>query len=227
MLIYGSEIQAGCRIHALGSEEARATLTIDFGTDSCDTERRLSVTDGIITFGYTGEEAIISFGQAFQDVTFVLSNCGDYISVVKTYSDASSIEIVGAAGNDTIVLGNDYTGFEASIFANIIVDGKDGDDVLVIKDGASSVLKANIDIRSSVITGIHEDPQKRIDHFSVDEYSISLGSTPANLTVLLRGVDKTLNITTQDSKDVIWIKEGEQRHYLFSDFVISPHGSLL
>jgi hypothetical protein len=117
---------------------------------------------------------------------------------------------VGAAGNDRIVLGNDDIGFEASIFANVIIDGKNDRNMLVIKDGASSALKSNIDIRSSVITGIHEDPQKRIDHFNVDEYSISLGSTSANVTVSLTSDGKSLYVATQNSEDVIWIKEGEQ-----------------
>jgi hypothetical protein len=207
LLIYGSEILAGCRINATGSLDASATLTIDFGTDSCDTGRNITVNEKIIKFD---EREVVEFGSAFQDIKFILSNCDDHISVEQTYSSASSIDIVGAAGNDRIVLGNDDIGFEASIFANIIVDGKDGDDVLVIKDGASSVLKANIDIRSSVIAGIHGNPQKRIDHFNVDEYSISLGSTSANVTVSLTSDGKSLYVATQNSEDVIWIKEGEQ-----------------
>lgn len=76
--MYGSEIQAGCKIIADGTDEANAVITIDFGQGVCTTTgKNVALNVGSI---FIEKHEIITFGTSFQDIVFAMSNCDDEVS---------------------------------------------------------------------------------------------------------------------------------------------------
>ena len=97
ILIYGSEIQPGCKIIADGTSEADTVITVDFGQGSCTTGQSVALKDGSI---FLNKKEVVFFGRAYKDIIFMMSNCDDEVSILQTYSDASSVEVLAYDGND-------------------------------------------------------------------------------------------------------------------------------
>ena len=127
----------------------------------------------------------------------MMSNCDDEVSILQTYSDASSIEILAFDGNDRIVLGDVTQSFDTGIHANIIVDaGKGPNDILSVADGASTAPKV-IAVRPTTLSGIHGDVNRLISYFSVETLNISLGTADAEVNVLPTVKEVPLIMSTQ------------------------------
>lgn len=201
ILVYGNEVRSNCKIIAQGTSQADAVITVDFGSGAC-TGNKVTLDEGIITID--GNE-VVSFGSPFKDIIFIMSSCDDQVFISKTYSDASSIEINGADGNDIIELGDASQGLESLHFANIILDGGKGtNDKLMVHDKSSNMLKPGVEIRPTLITGIHGSAKQTISHFDVEDLNIELGTSPANVMVFSTAKNTSLTLKTQGkSNDII------------------------
>jgi hypothetical protein len=193
-LVYGNEVHSKCKIIAQGTTQADAIITVDFGARSC-TSNTVTLNEGIITIN--GNQ-VVSFGPSFKDIVFFMSNCDDRVFITKTYRDSSSIEINGADGNDTIELGDARQGFESLVFANIIIDGGAGtNDKLVIHDESSNISKPGIELRPTLLTGIHGSARQTVSYFDVEDLNVELGTHPAEITVFSTAKNTSLTLTTQ------------------------------
>ena len=211
ILINGNEVRSGCKIIADGSSAADSTITVDFGQNSCTAGHSVSLGEGSIVID--GIE-IIAFGTNFKNIVIALSNCDDEVSVAsKLYSDTSSVEILGYGGNDNIELGDGSEPLEAILFGNIIIDGGEGEDVLNINDSISSALKS-VEVRSTVLNGLHADNSNTISYFGFENVDVMLGSSNANVTVLSTARGALLNLTTQNTDDSFTAANGKSARVL-------------
>lgn len=204
MLIYGSEVQSGCKIIADGTDIANTTLTIDFGQGSCSGGHLISLNEGSI---FIGDQEVVQFGSPFKDIIFVMSDCNDEVSILKTYSDALSIEVLGNGGNDIINIGDLNQPFDTNVFGNIILDGGAGSDALNIQDQTLSVSKP-VEVRSTIIFGLHST-QQSVAYFDIENIDINLGTVSAQVDVLSLSHGTSVNLTTQDSDDSIMVANGK------------------
>lgn len=123
------------------------------------------------------------------------------VLIKKTYSDASSIEIIGTEGYNVIELGDPLYPLEEQIFANIIIDGSK--DSLTIHDTSSVTTKPDIELRPRYIYNILQNPNNTISYIGIVYLGLDLGKTAAGLTVVSTVPDISVTITTQDDDDVI------------------------
>ena len=95
--IKGREIQSGCSILAPGIDTDDALLTVDFylSSEPCTDGYSVEVDENTVVIG----GATITFGRPFRDILLVGSPCDDIFHIKKTYSDTSSIQIIGGLGN--------------------------------------------------------------------------------------------------------------------------------
>lgn len=194
ILLYGNEVRSNCNIVAEGTTQADAVITVDFGTGSC-TGNTVTLDEGIIKID---GNKVVSFGSSFKDIIFIMSSCDDQVFITKSYRDASSIEINGADGNDSIELGDASQGLESLVFANIILDGGKGtNDKLTVHDESSKISKPGIEIRPTLMTGIHGNAKQTISYFDVEDLNIELGNSPADITVFSTAKNTSLTLTTQ------------------------------
>ena len=194
ILIYGSEVLSGCKINAAGKDESDAIITVDFGQGTCTSGHSITLNEGSIEID--GNE-IVSFGSPFKDIAFMMSNCNDQVYITKTYSDLSSVEVIGYDGNDSIELGSITNAIDTSIFGNVIIDGGGGIDVLKIHDQNSSSTKAGIAVRPTSISGIHGSGSENIAYFAVENIDMSLGTVSADVSVESTAKNASLTLTTQ------------------------------
>jgi hypothetical protein len=195
VLVYGSEVKSGCKIIADGtSDGANAILTIDFGQESCSNGHTVSLNQNKIVIN--GNEIVI-FGTPFKDIFFAMSNCNDQVTISKTYSDTSSIEIIGYDGDDRIELGDSSKGFDTNIVGNIIIDGGRGYDTVIIHDESSATLKPNVAVRPTMISGIHTSSAHSIAYFHIENINMSLGTAPANVKVFSTPQNTALILATR------------------------------
>ena len=187
ILVYGSEIQPGCKIIANGTS-TDAVITIDFGQDLCTVGKTVSLGEGIILIG---NDEIVSFGTPYKDIVFVMSDCDDVITIFKTYSNALSVEVLGHGGDDKIVLGDSNRPLDTIIFANIIIDGGGDTDLLMIHS------QSYVQIRSTMISGIQGSEGPIISYFNLDDIDMSLGSSPAQVDVFSTAKEALFTLTTQ------------------------------
>lgn len=200
ILVYGNEVLSGCSIIANGTPDADAVITIDFGQGSCKSGNEVALSEGSI---FIDEVKIVTFGTAFKDIIFAMSDCDDVITIAKTYTDTSSVEVLGYGGNDRIILGDSSRPIHNIIFANIIIDGGRGKrDVLRIQDQGSSKSKP-VAVRPTTLTGIHGTGSETISYFGIENINLSLGSSAAQVNVYSTAKDLSLTLTTQDSDDSI------------------------
>lgn len=185
ILVYGSEIQPGCKIIANGTS-TDAVITIDFGQHSCTIGKTVSLGEGIILIG---NDEIVSFGTPYKDIVFVMSDCDDVININKTYSNALSVEVLGHGGDDKIVLGDSNRPLDTIIFANIIIDGGGDTDLLMIHS------QSYVQIRSTMISGIQGSEGPIISY--LDDIDMSLGSSPAQVDVFSTAKEALFTLTTQ------------------------------
>ena len=230
LLIYGSEVRSGCKIIAEGTDIANATIRVDFGQGSCSGGHSISLNEGSISID---DREVVQFGSPFKDITLTMTDCDDLVSVVKTYPDTSSIEVIGNNGHDIINIGDSSEPFDTNIFGNIILDGGGGSDALDISDQTSSTSK-QVEVRSSIIFGIHAN-QQSVSYFDIEngkflfliftvviqlfseefhlfaeiEVDIKLGTVSTMLSVLSLANGTSVNLTTQDADDSITVANGE------------------
>lgn len=93
ILVYGSEVQSGCKIIANGSSDSEAVITVDFGQGPCISGS--TATLGIGSISINGNDEIVSFATSFKDIIFLMSNCNDEVShsLSKSYSCKISINL--------------------------------------------------------------------------------------------------------------------------------------
>ena len=74
-------------------------LTIDFGLElaECGVGYSVEVDGETITIGTKNSELsqIVTGGKQFKDIVIIMSPCDDHVTIKKTLSDASFIEILG------------------------------------------------------------------------------------------------------------------------------------
>ena len=199
ILVYGSEIQPGCKIIANGTS-TDAVITIDFGQDLCTVGKTVSLGEGIILIG---NDDIVSFGTPYKDIVFVMSDCDDVITIFKTYSNALSVEVLGHGGDDKIVLGDSNRPLDTIIFANIIIDGGQGSrDVLTIHDEGSKESKA-VAMHSMMLTGIHGSGSQTILYSGIESINLLLGSASTQVDISSTENDVSLTIITQGKHSLI------------------------
>lgn len=138
ILVYGNEVQPGCKIHAGGTNEGDSVITVDFGQGPCTSGYSVALNEGSI---FIGNDEIISFGSPYKDIILILSNCNDQVIISKTYADVTSVEVQGNNGDDNIVLGDTTQALDIDMHGSIIIDGGVGSDVLSILDQGSSISK--------------------------------------------------------------------------------------
>lgn len=173
ILVYGNEVQSGCKIIADGTPEADAVITIDFGQGNCTSGKTVTLNEGSV---FVDENEVVTFGARYQTIIFAMTNCNDNVTILKTYTDASSIELLGYDGDDTIVLGDGSEALDTTIFAkNFIIDGGGGNNVLTINDQASSASK-QVTSLPTMFTGIHGIGNETISYFDIDHINMSLGN---------------------------------------------------
>ena len=199
ILIYGSEVLSGCKINADGTDQSDAIITVDFGQGACTSGHSITLNEGSIEID--GHE-IVSFGSPFKDIAFMMSNCDDQVYITETFTDLSSVEVIGYDGDDTIELGSSTKALDTNIFSNIIIDGGGGSDSLTIYDQSSSSTKPDIAVRPTSISGIHGGGSKNIAYFAVENINMSLGTVSANVTVFSTAKDASLTLTTQGKQVV-------------------------
>lgn len=192
VLVYGNEVQPGCKIIANGSSDSDAVITIDFGQGPCGSSSRASLKSGSISIN--GNE-IVFFDASYTNIIFLMSNCDDEVSIIETYPDSSSVEVIGYSGNDKVVIGNANM-VVADVFGNIIFDGGVGSDVLFVHDQGHSQSKS-VAIHSTVIAGIHGSDEDNIYYYEVETVDISLGTADMNVDVFSTAKDVHLILTTQ------------------------------
>lgn len=150
-----------------------------------------------------GEE-IVLLGTAFKDIIFAMTNCDDEINIVKTHADASSIEVLGYDGDDSVVIGDGSLALD-DVFGNLIIDGGGGYDSLMIRDQGSSMPKS-IAVHPTMMAGIIGNENDTVFYFDIDSIDVSCGISNTNITVHDTPRDVPLNITTQDSNDNIIVE---------------------
>ena len=62
----------------------------------------------VLTAGsiYINSIDAVSYGEAFTDIQFIMSDCNDEIYTKSTYDSASSVGILGNVGSNVIELGD-------------------------------------------------------------------------------------------------------------------------
>jgi hypothetical protein len=194
ILIYGNEVQSGCKIFADGTNEVNAVITVDFGQGSCTNGQQVTLFEGSV---FIDKHEIISFGKSYKDIVFRMTDCNDMVTVAKTYRDTASVEVLGFGGDDTIVLGDSSNPLDTLLFANIIVDGGRGRrDVLRIQDQGSEASKP-IAVRPTILNGIHGSGNETISYFGIENINLALGTAPAQVNVYSTAKDTSLTLTTQ------------------------------
>lgn len=135
----------------------------------------------------------------------MMSNCDDQITIVKTYDDASSIEVMGHDGNDSIVIGDESEAFETNIFANIIIDGGAGSgDRLTVHDEGSSSDKPDTAVRPSMLSGLYDQTDKSIAYFDLENISMSLGIVASKVMVYSTARAVALTLNTQGELSLVY-----------------------
>ena len=194
--MYGSEIRSGCRIIADGANED-ALLTIDFGQGSCASGKGVTLSEGSI---FINGNEVVSVASVFKDIILLMTDCNDEVTIEKTYTDASSIEVIGYDGDDNIVIGALHPStpaLELEIFANVIIDGGAGSaDELIIRDVGSSASKS-IGVFPTMLTDIIGGTNGTISYFAVENIDMLLGTNDADVRVYFTPRDTSLSITTQ------------------------------
>lgn len=204
--VHGNLIQSNFKVIAEGTSQADAVLVVDFTLGTCTKGHTIELDEDTITID--GIEAV-QFGDAFKDIQFIMSLCDDRIYIKSTKMDASSIEIIGNSGNNTIELGDALAPFEDQIHCNVIIDGGKGSrDELKIHDSTSPMLK-DIELRPTLISGFHDSSNNTISMFNIELIDIELGTAPANLTVYSTSKDTSVTLTSQSANDIFTIENGE------------------
>lgn len=175
------------------TNDVNAVITVDFGR-SCSSGKSVALNMGDI---FIGRHKIISFSTAYKDIIFVMSDCDDEVHIAETFPDTSSVEVVGNDGDDEIILGDKNRPVETLIFANIIIDGGRGNDVLAIHDQGSSATKP-ISVRSTMFEGFHS---KVISYFGIETIDLALGRAAAQVDVYSTAKHTGLTIRTSDGDD--------------------------
>jgi hypothetical protein len=200
ILIYGSEVQSGCRIIGNGSSDTRAVITVDFGQGSCTSGKAVTLEGGSI---FIGGDEIVTFGAPFKDVIFAMTNCDDVVTIVSTHPDSSSIEILGYDGDDSIYVGDASLALDTNVFGNVIIDGGFGDgDILMIRDQGSSVSK-EISMYPTMFKGIIGSGNDTIYYFDMEDIDVLLGSADTQVIVYDTPRDVPLDVYTQGKHYVI------------------------
>ena len=197
ILVYGDEVQSGCKIIADGTNEGDVILTVDFSQGPCTSGYAVSLNEGNIII--SGNE-IVSFGTPFKDIMFIMSNCNDEVIIAKTFTDVTSVEVLGNGGDDNIVIGDADQALDINVHGNIIIDsGAGSGDVLSILDQSSLVSKT-IEVRPSKLSGIHGSKNETISYFATENINISLGNIDTRVRVRATVKDASLSIDTQGMK---------------------------
>ena len=193
ILIHGNQVRPGCKIIADGAGDTNAIITVDFGPGSCTSGHSVTLNEGSIVIN--GNE-IVTFGASFRDIIFAGSNCNDQLTIAKTNSDTSSVEIIAYDGSDTIVIGDSSSPLDTNIVGNVIIDGGSGVDVLVIHDETSTASKPDVEVRPTSISGIHADSAHSVSYFDVENIDLKLGTVAAQVNVLSTAQDASLTLST-------------------------------
>jgi hypothetical protein len=194
ILVYGNEVRSGCNIIADGTTDGTsAILTIDFGQESCSSGHTVILNENKVIIN--GNE-IVTIGTPFKDIILAMSNCNDQVTIAKTYSDTSSIEIITRDGDDRIELGDSSKGFDTNIVGNIIIDGGGGSDTVIIHDESSATSKPDVAVRPTMISGIHASSSHSIAYFDVENINMSLGTVAANVNVFSTAQNAALLLAT-------------------------------
>jgi hypothetical protein len=203
---YGTgEIQSGCKIIADGTSAANAVITVDFGQGACTSGWTVALVGGRI---FIDAHEVIQFGPAYQDIVLIMSDCDDKVTIAQTYTDTASVEVIGNAGNDRVILGDMTDPLDTLIFANVIVDGGRGDsDLLRIYDDGSSTYKP-IGVRPTVLYGIHGIENKTISYFAIENIHLSLGTAAALVNIYSTARFASFTLITQ-GKQVLHLRINE------------------
>ena len=181
------------------------TIVVDLGQGPCTSGKTLALRDGDIFIA--GQEPL-HVGTKYKRFIFEMTDCDDQVSIVKTYTDTSSVEVLGFNGDDRISLGDDSHPFHTLIFANIKVDGGHGSaDLLIIHDEASpSSTTKSIEVDSTKISGFYGN--QTILYSSIN-INMLVGAADAEVNVNSTAEHTSLELTTQDGNDLITVNEGE------------------
>ena len=99
------------------------------------------------------------------------------------------------------MLGDSNRPLDSIIFANIIIDGGEGDrDILAVNDQGSSVSKP-IEVRATTVTGIHGSNGESIAYFDLETIDVALGTAPTEANVYSTSRDTSLTLSTQNGDD--------------------------
>jgi len=134
--IMGSQLGPQCKIIADGDSDGDSdgdegshleellTITLDFGIDNNCTGNGYDVlvSSGIMTIKNktTMQQNLVEFDSSFANLVFIMSSCNDTVSILNSYNNAQSIEILTGRGDDLIKIGTDETAFDETIFAPIV-----------------------------------------------------------------------------------------------------------
>ena len=110
LVIMGREIMDGCHISVPGTNQADATLFVDFEIEkSCTSGYTVELNEDRLIIGGEGG-AEVHFGSPFKNIDFSMSPCDDILKIAKTRDSADSISIESGSGNGKLRVDLDVQG---------------------------------------------------------------------------------------------------------------------
>jgi hypothetical protein len=229
ILVKANEVSNGCVLNVDGAAR-RAILTVDFGTAECSPTLpnphptvTLDQQNNLLSFSnQNGTEMTINHGEAFLDISIILSDCDDIVTIASTFQtpNASSVEISGRGGNDTITIGVVGQKFEEIIVGNIIIDaGTGSNNSLEIIDDSDK--NKNEQLRIRQLTGLHadpanvDDPIKSIQFSNIQILTIDLSAGENHLDVVSTPIGATTTITAGNQNDEVFVENTGGPLFLF------------
>jgi len=206
-----NEISNGCVVDARGGLMTDfATLIIDYSNDSGDGSSCVENGGNLVIIEESGSDSLlVRFNENFQsersvtvdrkfgDVRIELSNCDDMVELRSTLDFVSSVTVYGYGGNDIVMLGTDETGVD-EIKSNIVFNGGDGNDSLVVNNRGASLPVESSRLTRVSLEGLLPVPPDNdvtsISYLNVEELSLFLPST-GNNRLDIESIDRSVTKT--------------------------------
>lgn len=222
LVVKANEILSKCDIVSYGGNET-ASVTIDFGSDS----DALCQHNNTVTLETSGSETIITvsrrpgmFGQPidftvtvserYRNFVIKTSNCDDTVIVKNTLPDAKTLSISTGGGKDTVRLGGVAGGMNG-IYADVFVDGGEGDDLdeLVIDDSQSTEPKAET-LTSFFVQGVllGANQTLRYEKFEIVTLKLTGGESTLDVSSTAPGSFTTISCGEKDDDIVVNTTQG-------------------
>lgn len=188
LIIEADTINAECALEASGGESG-ASVLIDFGTGDCadGNDVKVDVADGKTTIAlFRASDSLnktFEFGPAFQVFEFQMSNCKDYITILKTLASTTSVTIYGRESDDTVTVGDETNGVN-QIFSNVTVNGGPGTDSLMVVDTPASTGGKTETMSSKFLDGLLPTATNQFEYNYFETITLKLSDSGTAMRTL-------------------------------------------